>query len=253
MSPAMLSIAKSSSTRADERALGLEHDVVVGVVGDRAARGERGEPRAAPPAQPAGSTASRWSRAPARPRLVAMPSDSMSTTVSKSARARSAYGPGAPERARRARPRPTPRRRRRRRSAAPGCRAARRAARWRRARRGARRARAPRTRRAGRASAGTGAPWAWRRSAWPERPMRCRPVAIERGEPMRHTRSTAPTSMPSSSDAVATTSLRSPAFRRCSALSRRSRDRLPWCAATVLLAEPLAQVRARRARRGGAC
>ena len=63
--------------------------------------------------------------------------------------------------------------------------------------------------------------------------MRCSPVAIERGDPIRHTRSTAPTSMPSSSDAVATTSFRSPSFRRRSALWRRSRDRLPWWAATA--------------------
>ena len=76
--------------------------------------------------------------------------------------------------------------------------------------------------------------------------MRCSPVAIERGEPMRQVRSTAPTSMPSSSDAVATTTLSSPALSRCSAWSRRSRDRLPWWAATALLAEPLAQVRVTR-------
>ena len=43
-------------------------------------------------------------------------------------------------------------------------------------------------------------------AAWPERPMRCSAVAIERGEPIRQVRSTVPTSMPSSSEAVATTS-----------------------------------------------
>ncbi len=36
---------------ADELARGLEHDVVVGGVGNRAARGERGQARAAPAAQ----------------------------------------------------------------------------------------------------------------------------------------------------------------------------------------------------------
>ena len=72
--------------------------------------------------------------------------------------------------------------------------------------------------------------------------MRCRPVAIERGEPIRQVRSTAPTSMPSSSDAVATTTRRSPSFSRRSARCRRSRDRLPWWAATALGAQPLAQV-----------
>ena len=51
MSPARLSIAKSSLTRADELARGLEHDVVVGGVGNRAAGGDRREARAAPAAQ----------------------------------------------------------------------------------------------------------------------------------------------------------------------------------------------------------
>ena len=37
--------------RADELVRGLQHDVVVGVVGNRAAGGERREPRAAPAAQ----------------------------------------------------------------------------------------------------------------------------------------------------------------------------------------------------------
>ena len=53
---------------------GSSDDVVVGVVGDGAARRERRQPRAAPPAQPP-LTRSRWRSAPARPRLVAMPSD----------------------------------------------------------------------------------------------------------------------------------------------------------------------------------
>ena len=51
MSPARLSTAKSSFTRADDVVLGLEHHLVVGVVGDGAAGGERGQPRAAPAAQ----------------------------------------------------------------------------------------------------------------------------------------------------------------------------------------------------------
>ena len=50
-SPAIDSIAKSSSTVPTLVALGLEHDVVVGVVGDGAARGERGEARAAAAAE----------------------------------------------------------------------------------------------------------------------------------------------------------------------------------------------------------
>ena len=53
-----------------------------------------------------------------------------------------------------------------------------------------------------------------------------------RGEPIRQTRSTTPTSIPSSRDAVATHTLIVPAFSRCSASNRTSIDRLPWCAAT---------------------
>ena len=44
-------MAKSSLTVPTDLARGLEHDVVVGGVGNRAARGDRGEPRAAPAAQ----------------------------------------------------------------------------------------------------------------------------------------------------------------------------------------------------------
>ena len=54
-----------------------------------------------------------------------------------------------------------------------------------------------------------------------------------RGEPIWHTSSTGPMSMPSSSDAVATSARRSPARRRVSTRWRRSFDRLPWCAATT--------------------
>ena len=49
-------------------------------------------------------------------------------------------------------------------------------------------------------------------TAWPERPTRCRKVAIERGEPSWHTRSTSPISMPSSSEAVATSAFSRPCF-----------------------------------------
>ena len=47
------------------------------------------------------------------------------------------------------------------------------------------------------------------------------------GEPIWHTSSTGPTSMPSSSEAVATRARRSPARRRCSTRWRRSRDSDP--------------------------
>ena len=49
-------------------------------------------------------------------------------------------------------------------------------------------------------------------------------------------------SMPSSSDAVATRAFSAPVFSRCSASSRVSFDRLPWCAVTAVVAEPLGQM-----------
>ena len=58
-------------------------------------------------------------------------------------------------------------------------------------------------------------------------------VAIAPGEPSWTTTSTSPTSMPSSSEAVATTARSAPVLSRSSAASRRSRERLPWCAATA--------------------
>ena len=67
---------------------------------------------------------------------------------------------------------------------------------------------------------------------WLERPTRCRKVAKLRGEPIWHTSSTGPTSMPSSSEAVATRARRSPARSRASTRCLRPRDSDPWCAAT---------------------
>ena len=54
-----------------------------------------------------------------------------------------------------------------------------------------------------------------------------------RGEPSWQTSSTGPTSMPSSSEAVATTARSSPARSRASTRSRRSIERLPWWACTL--------------------
>ena len=91
MSPAMLSMAKSSLTVPTSVALGLEHDLVVGVVGDRAAGGERGQARAAAAAQHAvDRVAMQYARA--RPRRVLKPRRAMRTTSSNSSRARSRYG-----------------------------------------------------------------------------------------------------------------------------------------------------------------
>ena len=64
-------------------------------------------------------------------------------------------------------------------------------------------------------------------SEWPERPTRCSSVAIERGAPRWQTRSTWPTSMPSSSEAVATTTGTAPDLSPASASRRISRDMLP--------------------------
>ena len=62
---------------------------------------------------------------------------------------------------------------------------------------------------------------------WPARPIRCSPTAKLRGDPSCTTSSTAPTSMPSSSDAVATTAFSSPDFSRFSASNRFCRDSEP--------------------------
>jgi len=69
----------------------------------------------------------------------------------------------------------------------------------------------------------SGVPW----RVWLERPTRCNMVAMARGEPTWQTSSTGPMSMPSSSDAVATSACRSPARNRVSTRWRRSFDRLP--------------------------
>ena len=87
-----------------------------------------------------------------------------------------------------------------------------------------------------------GTPPTW----WLARPARCRNVAIERGEPSWHTRSTSPMSMPSSSDAVATSTLSSPRFSRCSAVQAQLLRHAAVVRHHVLGAEELGQV-ARRA------
>ena len=69
--------------------------------------------------------------------------------------------------------------------------------------------------------------WKCRPTEWPARPTRCRKALMERVEPIWQTRSTSPMSMPSSSEAVATSTFSSPRFSRCSASKRRSLARLP--------------------------
>ena len=60
---------------------------------------------------------------------------------------------------------------------------------------------------------------------WPERPMRWIAAEIDLGVSSWQTSSTAPTSMPSSSDAVATIAFSSPRLRRCSAIAGARRAR----------------------------
>ena len=72
--------------------------------------------------------------------------------------------------------------------------------------------------------------------------MRCNPTAIERGEPIWHTRSTVPISIPSSSDAVATTARNSPFLSFCSASRRKRAGEAAVVRQHGVGAETLAQV-----------
>ncbi len=81
--------------RADDEVFRLEQHLIVGGVGDGAARGERGHPG---PRRPRSMplTASRWTSAPRRPLRVANPSASICATASKSSRFRSRNGHARP-------------------------------------------------------------------------------------------------------------------------------------------------------------
>ena len=231
----------------------LEHHLVVGVVGDRAAGGERGQPRAAPAAQHAvdrvAMDVARRARPAAGGEALGQHAhhgvEILAREVADTARrARSrceqlVFGPFARgdfgddllrEHVERLRP---------------GCAGGR-------ARRGARCRAAPRIRPDRRATAETGGPSACRRRRGRSGRRAAGRSAIERGEPIWQTRSTSPMSMPSSSDAVATSALSSPRFSRCSAASRAPS---PCCrgARRRLLAEALGELRARRARPCAAC
>ena len=91
------------------------------------------------------------------------------------------------------------------------------------------------------------------RSTWPERPTRWRNVAIERVAPTWIARSTSPMSIPSSSDAVATSARSVPAFRRCSASRRRALREAAVVARHGVLAEEARELRRRCARPSCAC
>ena len=68
---------------------------------------------------------------------------------------------------------------------------------------------------------------------WPARPIRCRPAVTDLGDSTWSTRSTAPMSIPSSSELVATRHGRSPDFSRSSTTSRSSRASEPWWARAI--------------------
>ena len=74
-------------------------------------------------------------------------------------------------------------------------------------------------------------------------PTRCRNTAMLFGEENCTTKSTDPTSIPSSIDAVATSTFSSPFLKRCSALWRWSLLMLPWWEQT--LASPSRSLSAR--------
>ena len=87
-------------------------------------------------------------------------------------------------------------------------------------------------------------------SSCPARPTRCRPRATDFGLSTWMTRSTAPMSMPSSSDEVATRHGIFPAFRSSSTTNRCSRASDPWCArASSSSASSLIRSASRSARR----
>ncbi len=68
--------------------------------------------------------------------------------------------------------------------------------------------------------------------------MRCRPAVTDFGDSTWITRSTAPMSMPSSSEEVATRQGSSPDLRRSSTTSRSSRASDPWWALAIAAGSP---------------
>ena len=177
-------------------------------------------------------TASRWRSAVVRPGEVAIPSESMSTTASNSARERARYG-----QARRTSPKSRSRWIGAADASATIC-----CARTSRGRSGIRiSSSAPRRRPRATAAHSTSSsrlignrrPFGTPPFTCAARPIRWSATWSAPGVPSWTTRSTSPTSMPSSSDAVATTARSRPALSRSSAWSRRARESEPWWAATA--------------------
>ena len=77
---------------------------------------------------------------------------------------------------------------------------------------------------------------------WPDRPTRCNATAIDRGDPIWQTRLTEPMSMPSWSDAVATTARSSPRFSRCSPSKAKPSRQAAVMREDGRFAEPFRQV-----------
>ena len=77
---------------------------------------------------------------------------------------------------------------------------------------------------------------------WPARPTRCRPRATDSGDSTWMTRSTAPMSMPSSSELVATRAGRRPSLSISSMSRRCSRASEPWWARDQVLAGQLVEL-----------
>ena len=157
----------------------------------------------------------------------------MSSTASKSARSSVAVRPGAAHQGEQLVFRRSPRRRRRPPSAAPECRARCAESRGGPARRGGWRAPARRIPPARRAWWRTGGPWACAPTQWPDAADALQRHRDGARRADLHTRSTVPISIPSSSEAVATTARSSPFLSRRSASRRNARDRLPWCGSTA--------------------
>ncbi|OCI31543.1 hypothetical protein OERS_16700 [Oerskovia enterophila] len=80
---------------------------------------------------------------------------------------------------------------------------------------------------------GNTTPWDTAPTWWPARPMRWSPLATEGGAPTWTTRSTAPMSMPSSSEDVATTAGRRPSLSSVSVRVRSARLMEPWWARAI--------------------
>ncbi len=77
---------------------------------------------------------------------------------------------------------------------------------------------------------------------WPARPTRCRNALIERVDPIWQTRSTSPMSMPSSSEAVATSAFKLAALQALLGIEPAVASEAAMMRGDVLLADPFGQM-----------